>query len=215
MILHFCEELITLKCLRRWRLQKAFYHKDSLESGECAGIGLQDICPLWTCLSWNGQKRGVESRPLTLADLKGIKPEYLSNMVVNRWKKSDECQEHYELFTMSPTVIERFDRDQRKEQFEGRLDPEDVKLSDAMATSAAALSSHMGKYDHSIEGLTRLHTLLGFEMGATMMSDKRSVHYEGLALNVSWFPEPEQLLSPKTTNLELFHKLPACFIPCS
>lgn len=204
-----------MKCLRRWRLQKAFYHKDSLESGECAGIGLQDICPLWTCLSWNGQKRGVESRPLTLADLKGIKPEYLSNVVVNRWKKSDECQEHYELFTMSPTVIERFDRDQRKEQFEGRLKPEDVKLSDAMATSAAALSSHMGKYEHSIEGLTRLHTLLGFEMGATMISDKRSIHDEGLTLNVSWFPKPEQFLSPKTTNLELFHKLPACFVPCS
>ena len=146
-----------------------------------------DICPLCTCLSQNDHGRAVETRSLTLADLKDMKPEYLSNMVVNRWKMSHESQEKYELLTMSPTEIERFDRDPNKMQFEGKREPEDVKLSEAMATSAAALSTHMGKYDHSIAGLTRLHTILGLEMGATMISDVKSLKIESLALKVCLF----------------------------
>ena len=113
-----------------------------------------------------------------------MKPEYLSNMVVNRWKISHDCKEKYELLIMSPTGIERFDRDTNKKQFEGRLEPEDVMLSDAMATSAAALSTHMGKYDQSITGLTRLYTILDLEMGATMVTNVKSLKQESLALKV-------------------------------
>ena len=113
-----------------------------------------------------------------------MKPEYLSNMVVNRWKISQDCKEEYELLIMSPTGIERFDRDPNKKQFEGRLKPEDVMLSDAMATSAAALSTHMGKYDQSITGLTRLHTILDLEMGATMVTNVKSLKEESMAFKV-------------------------------
>ena len=72
---------------------------------------------------------------------------------------------------MSPSGIQRFDQ-QGKRQFEGKLEPKDVMLSEAMATSAAVLSSHMEKYEESVEGLTRLHTILGLDMGSTMISDK-------------------------------------------
>ena len=113
-----------------------------------------------------------------------MKPEYLSNMVVNRWKISQDCKEEYEPLIMSPTGIERFDRDPNKKQFEGRLKPEDVMLSDAMATSAAALSAHMGKYDQSITGLTRLHTILDLEMGATMVTNVKSLKEESMAFKV-------------------------------
>ena len=85
---------------------------------------------------------------------------------------------------MSPTGIERFDRDPNKKQFEGRLEPEDVMLSDAMATSAAALSTHMGKYDQSITGLTRLYTILDLEMGATMVTNVKSLKQEFLSFKV-------------------------------
>ena len=129
----------------------------------------------------------MESRPLTLADLKGMTPEFLSNIVVNSWKLNHEAKETYELLVMSPTRIERFDRDPNKSQFEGRLDPEDVMLSDATATSAAALSTHMGRYDRSIGGLTRLHTILGLEMGAIMVTDAKSLKDEHLALKVCYF----------------------------
>ena len=101
-----------------------------------------------------------------------MKPQYLSNIVVNRWKKSEGDRLNYALLTMSPTGIERFDQ-HGENQFEGKLEPGDIMLSDAMATSAAALSNHMGKYEGSIEGLKRLHTILGLEMGATVTGDTK------------------------------------------
>ncbi|KAL9981893.1 hypothetical protein ACROYT_G010656 [Oculina patagonica] len=168
----------------RWRLQRAFYHRKGLGPTGCSGIELQDVCPLWTCLSLANKAGEDKTRPLTLADLKNMKPEYLANIVVNRWKKSEASQHSYELLTMSPTEIERIDRDPDKEQFKGRLDPEVVKLSDAMATSAAALSTRMGKYDQSVKELSRLHTILGLEMGATMISDVKSVKRESCMMRI-------------------------------
>ena len=99
-----------------------------------------------------------------------MKPEYISNIVVNSWKNNEEDKTNYTLLTMSPSGIERLDQC-GKRQFKGKLEPEDIMLSEAMAISAAALSKHMGKYEESIEGLTRLHTILGLEMGATKISD--------------------------------------------
>ena len=101
-----------------------------------------------------------------------MKPEYISNIVVNRWKNNEKDKTNYTLLTMSPSGIQRFD-DYGKGQFKGKLEPEDIMLSEAMAISAAALSKHMGKYEESIEGLTRLHTILGLEMGSTKISDSR------------------------------------------
>ena len=126
------------------------------------------------------------TKSLNLVDLKDTKPEYISNIVVNRWEKNDESVDNYELLTMSPTVIERLDRRQQEPQFKGKLETKDVKLSDAMATSAAAISSHMGKYDTSVHGLTRFHTLLGLEMGARMISDIQAVKNEGVLCKVRW-----------------------------
>ena len=76
---------------------------------------------------------------------------------------------------MSPSGIQRFGQC-GKGQFKGKLEPEDIMLSEAMAISAAALSKHTGKCEESIEGLTRLHTILGIEMGSTKISD--STHRE-------------------------------------
>ena len=124
---------------------------------------------------------------MNLADLSDIKPEYLSNMVVNHWKQSSKCEENYELLTMSPKGIELLDQDPNEAKFQGKLEPKDVMLSDAMATSAAALSSHMGKYDRSLEGLSRLHSILGLEMGATMITDVKSLRKECVFVKVCIF----------------------------
>ena len=102
-----------------------------------------------------------------------MKPEYISNIVVNRWKNNEKDETNYTLLTMSPSGIQSFDEESGKGQFKGKLEPKDIKLSEAMAISAAALSKHMGKYEESIEGLTRLHTILGLEMGSTKISDSR------------------------------------------
>lgn len=182
---------VAFTSFHRWRLQKAFYHP---RTARCSGIGMQDICPAWlACQSRCNQQhyvhdslddeRRAETRSLSLEDLKDTKPEYLSNIVVNRWKPSEKSDESYELLTMSSTEIDRLGPD----PFKGSLGPADIKLSDAMATSAAALSQHMGKYDNSVEGLTRFHTLLGFEMGASMISDYAAVKYERTVFRVCCF----------------------------
>ena len=100
-----------------------------------------------------------------------MKSEYISNIVVNRWKNNEKDKTNYTLLTMSPLGIQRFDQRGTEGQFKGKLEPEDIMLSEAMAISAAALSKHMGKYEESFEGLTRLHTILGLEMSSTKISD--------------------------------------------
>jgi len=189
---------VAFTSFHRWRLQKAFYHPDGLGTAGCSGIGMQDIFPAWlACPSrchrvarvsdnddnLDGEGR-AKTRSLSLADLKDTKPEYVSNIVVNRWKLSKESEESYGLLTMSSTGIDRLDRTQGPDPFKDRLGPADIKLSDAMATSAAALSKNMGKYDNSMEGLTRFHTLLGLEMGAMTLSDYRAVKDERIIFRV-------------------------------
>ena len=98
--------------------------------------------------------------------------------------RNDDSDENYEILTMSPSVIERLDRRPEEKQFKEKLEPEDVKLSAAMATSGAAISTHMGKYDRSPQGLTRFYTLLGLEMGATMISDIQAVQNESMLMKV-------------------------------
>ena len=123
---------------------------------------------------------------MTLRDLEGIKPQYLSNIVVNEWaldKSEDEAK--YELLIMSPTKIERLDRQEGQEQFENKLDPGDIDLSAAMATSAAAVARSMGAYDKSMQGLKQLQTVLGLGLGATMVSDVEALRREPCIFRVS------------------------------
>lgn len=105
-----------------------------------------------------------------------MKPEYLSNIVVNEWKTNNSNRDAYELLIMSPTGIERLD--QGKQQFEDKLNPCDVDLSAAMATSAAAVARNMGSYDKSTEGFKQLQTVLGLGMGSSLVSDIQSLKKE-------------------------------------
>jgi len=86
---------------------------------------------------------------------------------------------------MSPTGIERLDRQEGQEQFENKLDPGDVDLSAAMATSAAAVARNMGAYDKSMQGLKQLQTVLGLGLGATMVSDVEALKREPCFFKVS------------------------------
>lgn len=69
----------------------------------------------------------------------------------------------YELFTMAPSRIERIDNTRGAKQFESRLHPADIKLVDAMATSAAVVSYRMGEY--TLQQLQNLQIMLGIGMG--------------------------------------------------
>lgn len=110
-----------------------------------------------------------------------MEPEYISNVTVHDWKKNENSDRDSAPLTMSPTKIERLDCDPSSfEQFKGKLEPRDVELSDAMATSAAAISG----YDSSLK-MIHLHTILGFEMGITMISNFKAIKTESCFMKVS------------------------------
>ena len=192
----------------RWRLEKAFYSKESLATKGCLEI-LHDIfCPLWTCLKRKQKRRGsyeplkddpANERSLNLADLrdldpKYIYPEYISNMTIHSWKKKGDSDSDDDLLTTSPTTIERLDRDPSTvdqspdDPFTGKLGPQDIELSDAMATSAAAIS----RYDNNFEVL-RLSTILGLEMGATVISNLEAIKKEIWLMKVRGCPTRDQI----------------------
>ena len=167
----------------RWRLQRAFYTHKSVGKWGCQGIGFEDIF-LATCkgASDTKHKRREHNKPgpLTLADLWAdegedlkycMKPQYISNVVVNEWSLDEEDKQRYELLVMSPTVIKRLDRREGEVQFEGRLEPKDVELSAAMATSAAAVARNVGAYENSMEGFKQLQVVLGLGMDSSWVSD--------------------------------------------
>ena len=178
----------------------------------CAGIGWHDIFPYW-CLPKKPKEQGSPDQvnALTLADLQGIKPQYISNIVVNGWRV-DTSEPKYGLLTMTPTEIERIEEGQPKSpqsnnasvsysnktpdaaacvidtdgtdiqpqrnMFSGKMEPKDIKLSQAMAISAAAVSTHMGAYEQKGENYTHILTILGLEMGASMVGDIASKRNE-------------------------------------
>ena len=77
---------------------------------------------------------------LTLDDLDDITPTHIGCVTINRWRRTPSPREaHYDFLTMSPHVIKRLDRAPVDEEFHGKLMPMDVYLSDAAATSAAAV----------------------------------------------------------------------------
>ena len=75
---------------------------------------------------------------------------------------------------MSPQGIERLDRPPHEREFEGKLMPEDVYLSDAMATSAAAVDHHMGALEGGQREMFKdLKVTLGIAMGTSILGDPR------------------------------------------
>ena len=74
---------------------------------------------------------------------------------------------------MSPSRIETIVNEAEGKQFEGRLYPEDIELSEAMATSAAALSYHMGRYDIALKAFDDLQVILGLGFGKSIVAEKK------------------------------------------
>lgn len=209
-LLFYLFGFLLTRLICRWRLRKAFYSKESQITRGWLERFQEVFCPLWTCPQKGSKQKSrqhteqradilgdhdsqanadpfiegtgpTEKRALNLGDLRGMKPEYISNVTVHYWKENENSDRDSDLLTMSPTKIERLDRDSSSfEQFKGKLEPRYVELSDAMATSAAAISG----YDPSLE-MIRLHTILGWEMGITMISNFKAIKAESCFMKVS------------------------------
>ena len=72
---------------------------------------------------------------------------------------------------MSPSGVETIVNEDDGKQFENRLHPEDIELYETMATSAAALSYHMGKYESEVEAINSLQVLLGLGFGKSVVAE--------------------------------------------
>ena len=67
--------------------------------------------------------------------------------------------------------------------FRNKLKPSDIKLSSAMAMSAAAVSPYLGKHEETERQLTHILTLCGVEMAASIaydMEGERKEHWFGV-----------------------------------
>ncbi|XP_078381571.1 uncharacterized protein LOC144664342 isoform X2 [Oculina patagonica] len=157
----------ALGAYQRWRLQKAFYSPESTGVTGCSEVMCQDVLP--SCACWEPVAERL-NRPLTLDDLVGLSPEYICNVTVNKWRtKPSKREPSFQLLTMAPSGIERIDKEPGKHQFENRLHPADIKLSEAMATSAAAVSYHMGKHEDKFEPLQSIQIMLGLGLGKSQI----------------------------------------------
>ncbi|XP_074621395.1 uncharacterized protein LOC141879929 isoform X2 [Acropora palmata] len=172
----------------KWRLQRAFYTPQSVGKWGCQGVGVEDsFLASCKCASQTEYKHLAhdESGPLTLGDLgPNMKPQYMSNVVVNEWSLDEDEKQRYELLVMSPTVIERLDRREGQVHSEGRLEPKHVKLCAAMATSAAAVARNMGAYEDSTVGFKQLQVVLGLGMDSFWVSDVESLRRRNCCLEI-------------------------------
>lgn len=109
-----------------------------------------------------------------MEDLDDVKPIYISGITINKWRRTTSPKEpDYELLIMSPNGIERLDRPLNEREFDGKLMPMDMYLSDAMATSAAAVDHHMGARESDDASFRDLKVMLGVAMGTAIVADER------------------------------------------
>ncbi|XP_068720032.1 uncharacterized protein [Montipora capricornis] len=165
----------------RWRLQRAFYSPESTRTAGCSGITWNDMFPFCTCFEPTSESL---NRGLTLDDLVGIAPEYICNVTVHEWRLKDSPREpSFALFTMAPSLLERVDNTSGEDQFKNRLHPRDIKLSQAMATSAAVVSFHMGEYETYVDQVQSLQIMLGLGMGNSIVAEPKGSH-EGCQITI-------------------------------
>ena len=135
----------------------------------CSGIGWHDL--ILTYPRFISKERKI----LNVADFENISPYYICNTTVNNWKRTPYDEESYELFTLTPREIQRLDSPYEEDTFMDKLEPEDIRLSEAMALSAASLSPHLRLMVGDTSQVKHLGTdlmiIVGAAMGTSILSD--------------------------------------------
>ena len=95
---------------------------------------------------------------------------------MNNWKRTPDDEESYELLTLTPREIQRLDSPYEEDTFMDKLESDDIRLSEAMALSAASLSPHLGLQvvgdTSQVKHLgTDLMIIVGAAMGTSILSD--------------------------------------------
>ena len=155
-------------------IQNAFYYPKTVGRCGCSGISWRDLFPFFPTF---GKTKILAMNPkqaLTLDDLDDFTPTYIGCTTINRWRRTTSPREaHYEVLTMTPQGIERLDRPPEDQELRGSLTPMDIYLSDAAATSAAAVDHEMGGKQGDEAPFRDLKVMLGLSVGASVVADKR------------------------------------------
>ena len=130
-----------------------------------------------------------EEKELTLADLDGLSPTFISNITVNDWQIESREGSRHHLMAFSPTEVKVIGKyvdedgktvdtpDFRKRNF---FHPRHMRLSSAMAISGAAVSFDMGSFENSLDMVMDLLSLLGIGMGDEKVSDQVTEEGKGV-----------------------------------
>lgn len=152
----------------------------------CSGISWRDLFLYWPTFGKPKIQAVNPSEALTLDDLDDITPTYIGCVTVNRWQRTPSPREaQYEVLTMTPHGIERLDRAPEDQELHGKLIPMDVYLSDAAATSAAALDHDSGGMQGDEAPFRDLKAMLGLSLGASVVADKRHEEKRSFCVQVT------------------------------
>ena len=114
----------------------------------------------------------------------GADIEYIAGVVANQWRidRQDPKEDDFKMISLSSkrvhVVQPRWQTEfrnaarQKTKTAEIKLDPSQIKLRDAMAMSAAAVSLKAGKYTRAFQGIEGLQTLCGLSLGKSVPNER-------------------------------------------
>ena len=156
---------IILFIFFRWRLQKAFFDPQSVGSHGCLGISCKDFFPILSYFACCRTKRDPDTYPLKMSDLRGVNPQYVSNVAVDYWRlNSSSRSTPFAVVSLAPDTNQRIDG---PPEHTLNIDPGNVDHVDAMVTSAAvmALSPEQNEPFRDLQIMLGLILRKGFNTG--------------------------------------------------
>ena len=105
-----CDNILLI--FFRWRLQKAFFTRQSVGSHGCQGISCKDFFPIFSCFPCCRTKHDPNIHPLKMSDLQDVTPQYVSNVAVDYWSlnSSSQSASPFAVMSMSPHENQRIDQ---------------------------------------------------------------------------------------------------------
>lgn len=118
-------------------------------------------------------EQALKNRELTLQDLDKLSPKFISNITVNDWQIDGEAEDCHQLMSFSSEGVKLIGCNvEEPPDFSERFKPKNMRLSQAMAISGAAVSFDMGSYETGLDMVLDLLNLLGLGMGDEVASDQ-------------------------------------------
>ena len=136
------------------------------------------IGDVWKCVKAKEFRRVRDADDeVTLQDLEGISPIFISNITVNDWQIGGGEDYGYQLMSFSSEGAKVIgsgveNGETLASHFAGRFHPHLMKLSVAMAISGAAVSFDKEGHQSRLDMVLDLFALMGIQMGEEIVCDE-------------------------------------------